>query len=111
MDSHALAVFGFVPVLALTAVAGAEEKVLLEKTSPYNTVIVTENEQGLRTLRFEQGGARQSVVKVGDPDHLELPYARVMPAGLAFVEKPRQVLSSGWAAAPSRVSSTSISPA
>lgn len=95
MHRHALAVFGFAPVLALTAAAGADEKVLFEKTSPYNTVIVTENEQGLRTLRFEQGGARQSVVKVGDPDHLELPYARVMPAALAFVDKPRRALIVG----------------
>ena len=95
MVRHALAVFGFVPLLALATVAAAEEKVLFQKASPYNTVIVTENERGLRTLRFEQGGARQSVVKVGDPDHLELPYAHVMPVGLAFVEKPRQVLVVG----------------
>ncbi|MCY2991483.1 MAG: fused MFS/spermidine synthase [Planctomycetota bacterium] len=95
MVRHALAVFGFLPLLALATVAAAEEKVLFQKASPYNTVIVTENERGLRTLRFEQGGARQSVVKVGDPDHLELPYASVMPVGLAFVEKPRQVLVVG----------------
>lgn len=95
MVRYAVLAFGFVPLLALTTVAGAEEKVLFAKKSPYNTVIVTEDERGLRTLRFEQGGARQSVVKVGDPDHLELPYARVMPAGLAFVDNPRQVLVVG----------------
>jgi spermidine synthase len=95
MRGDTLALVGFASLLAQAAIAGAEEKVLFEKTSPYNTVIVTENERGLRTLRFEPDGARQSVVKVGDPDHLELPYARVMPAGLAFVAKPRQVLIVG----------------
>ena len=79
----------------LFLVASAEEKVLVQKTSPFNTIIVTENERGLRTLLFERGGARQSVVKVGDPDHLELPYARVMPVGLAFVDQPQRALIVG----------------
>jgi spermidine synthase len=35
------------------------------------------------------------VVKVGDPDHLALPYARVMPVGLAYVENPGRVLIVG----------------
>jgi spermidine synthase len=75
--------------------ATSDEKVLYEKNSSYNTIIVTENSRGLRTLRFEKGGARQSVVKVGDPDHIELPYARVMSASLAFVKNPQRVLIVG----------------
>ena len=81
--------------LAICVFAGAEEKVLYEQKSPFGIVVVTEDEQGLRTLLFEKGGVRQSVVKVGDPDHLELAYARVMPVGLAFVEEPRRVLIVG----------------
>ncbi len=73
----------------------AEDRVLFEKESAYNTVVVTEDDQGLRTLWFEKGGTRQSVVKVDDPDHLELKYARVMPVGLAFVEAPKRVLVVG----------------
>jgi len=84
-----------VAALALCVFAGAEEKVLYEQKSPFGTVMVTEDEQGLRTLLFEKDGVRQSVVKVGDPDHLELAYARVMPVGLAFVEEPRRVLIVG----------------
>jgi len=33
----------------------------LRKGSPYNTIIVTEDHKGLRTLLFERGGGRQSV--------------------------------------------------
>jgi spermidine synthase len=81
--------------VALAAVAKAEDKVLYQKQSPYTLVTVTENDSGLRTLSFDKNQVRQSVAKVGDPDHLELPYARVMPAALAFVERPRRVLIIG----------------
>jgi len=46
-------------------------------------------------LRFERGGARQSVVKPGDPDHLELPYARAIPIGLTLIDRPQRVLIVG----------------
>ncbi|MBN2476486.1 MAG: fused MFS/spermidine synthase [Pirellulales bacterium] len=81
--------------LALCGSGEAEERTLFEKTSLYSRILVTENDQGLRILRFEEGGARQSVVKLGDPDHIELPYARVMPVGLALVAKPQRVLIVG----------------
>lgn len=81
--------------LAIGLVAPAAEKTLYKKQSPYSTIVVTEDEKGLRTLWFEENGARQSVVKVGDPDHLDLAYARVMPVGLALAEKPRRVLVVG----------------
>ena len=82
-------------ILVLLAVARAQQKVLYEGESSYNTIVVTEDSHGLRTLRFEQDGVRQSVVKVGDPDHLELPYARAMPVGLALVERPNRMLIVG----------------
>ncbi len=69
--------------------------VLYEKNSPYNTIVVTDDESGLRTLSFERNGARQSVVKPGDPDHLELPYVRSMLVSLAIVEHPSRVLVVG----------------
>jgi spermidine synthase len=86
---------GLLAVLAPTAAAFAQQRVLFEKQSPYNTVVVTEDDRGLRTLLFERGGVRQSVVKPGDPDHLELAYARVMPAGLALVKAPERILIVG----------------
>jgi len=81
--------------LCLCGAAAGAERLLLEKKSPYNTILVSENDEGLRILRFEPGGARQSVVKRGDPDHLELPYTRVIPVAFAFVDNPRNVLVVG----------------
>src|SRR5216683_5765611 len=84
------AAFAALWVLGCTA-----QTVIYEKASPYNTIIVTEDPKGMRTLLFERGGSRQSVVKPGDPDHLELPYARVALAGLALCEEPRRILVVG----------------
>lgn len=70
-------------------------KTLYEQPSPYNNILVMEDENGLRTLYFEHGGARQSVSKPGDPDHLELPYVKTMLAGLAFCDEPRRILIVG----------------
>ena len=69
----------------------AEPVVVYETVSAYNSIVVTE-EGGLRTLAFAHGGARQSVVRVGDPDHIELPYARAMPVGLAAAEARRVLI-------------------
>src|SRR6267154_668796 len=80
---------------ALAALGCAAQTVIHERASPYNATIVTEDYNGLRTLLFERGGGRQSVVKPGDPDHLELPYARVALAGLALCEEPRRILVVG----------------
>ncbi len=95
MKTRKLLPLGLLAFLGLCAIAPAQQKVLYEKQSPYNTIVVTEDDQGLRTLWFEEGGARQSVVKLGDPDHIELPYAEVMPVGLALVEEPKRVLIVG----------------
>ncbi len=80
---------------ALSVPGCTAQTVIYEKASPYNTIIVTEDHKGMRTLLFERGGGRQSVVKPGDPDHLELPYARAALAGLALCEEPRRMLVVG----------------
>ncbi|HPP51585.1 MAG TPA: fused MFS/spermidine synthase, partial [Thermoguttaceae bacterium] len=90
---------GLLPTGIFIGQAAAEEeagqKVLWEKKSPYNDILVTEDAQGLRTLCFERWGARQSVVKPGDPAHVELPYARAMPVGLLLAERRQRVLIVG----------------
>ncbi|MCY1022706.1 spermidine synthase [Pyxidicoccus sp. MSG2] len=58
-------------------------------------VVVTEDPEGLRTLRFEEGGARQSVVWPGEPLRLEAAYTRVSMVGLAFVPRPERILVIG----------------
>ncbi|HEY6241424.1 MAG TPA: fused MFS/spermidine synthase [Burkholderiales bacterium] len=86
---------GLSALVALSVLACAAETVIYEKVSRYNTIVVTEDSHGLRTMLFERGGTRQSVVKPGDPDHLELPYARASLVGLALCDEPRRVLVVG----------------
>ncbi len=90
-----LAIVGLVALWAGCSRAPAADSVLYEKQSAFNTIVVTENAEGLRELRFGRNGVRQSVVKVGDPDHLELSYARAMMVGLSVVEQPSRVLVVG----------------
>ena len=87
--------FACFALVALVVLARADQTVLYEKASAYSTIVVTEEERGLRTLRFGKNGARQSVVKLGDPDYLALPYARVALVGLALSEEPRRFLVVG----------------
>lgn len=82
-------------VLALAGPALSQEKVLYEKDSAYNHIIVTEDSDGVRSLLFEEYGVLQSVAKPDDPDHLALPYLRTAFLGLAFIEKPARVLVVG----------------
>jgi len=71
------------------------ERVLFARQSAFNLIVITEDEAGLRTLRFGREGLRQSVVKVGDPQFLKLEYAGVLPLCLAFVENPLRILIVG----------------
>ncbi len=87
--------FACAALVALVALARTDQTVLYEKASAYSTIVVTEEEKGVRTLRFGKGGARQSVVKLGDPDYLALPYARVALVGLALAKEPRRFLVVG----------------
>nr|WP_211193796.1 fused MFS/spermidine synthase [Pyxidicoccus fallax] len=49
----------------------------------------------MRTLRFEEGGARQSVVWPGEPLRLEAQYTRMSMVGLAFMPAPSRILVVG----------------
>ncbi len=81
--------------MAVVALACAKPTLLYEKTSVFGTIVVTEDEQGLRVLRFEKDGARQSLVKPGDPEYLGLPYAQVVFVGLALCAEPGRILVVG----------------
>ncbi len=80
---------------ALVLPGCATQRVIYEKASRFGGIIVTEDHNGLRTLLFARDGARQSVVKPGDPEHLELPYVRFALAGLALCDGPRRILVVG----------------
>lgn len=90
-----LARFTLLILVSLCGCASAGEKVLYEKPSEYNNIIVSEDETGLRVLRFEHGGARQSIAKPGDPTFLGFAYTKVAFVGLALVDEPRRILIVG----------------
>ncbi len=54
----------------------------------FGDIIVYDDAQGLRTLEFERGAGRQTVMRLGDPAHLELEYARIALIALAFARIP-----------------------
>ena len=83
-------------LLTLVSPALAGEKVIYEKASQYNNIIVSEDAAGLRVLRFEENGARQSIAKPGDPTYLGFAYTRVAFAGLALADPdPRRIMIVG----------------
>ncbi|HYC44408.1 MAG TPA: fused MFS/spermidine synthase [Burkholderiales bacterium] len=92
---HHLARAALVWLLAFCTAALAAERVLYDKPSKYNNIIVTEDSEGFRVLRFERGGARQSITKPGQPEYLGFAYTKVAFAGLALVENPRRMLVVG----------------
>jgi spermidine synthase len=90
-------IFAAIPAAVLPfSCALAQEKVIVERSSQFNkSVVVTEDESGLRTLRFGRDGVRQSVVNPKDPGHLELAYLRAAPLALVLVPSPRSTLVIG----------------
>lgn len=82
-------------LLALHAgAARAQEAILYEKASAFATIVVRQD-GAMRTLHFGRDGARQSLVKLGDPGYLGLAYTRVALAGLALSAEPRRFLVVG----------------
>ena len=73
----------------------AADTVVHERQAMFGTIVVTEDDGGVRTLRFGRSGPRQSVVKPGDPDHLVLQYTRSAFVGLALADAPRRMLVVG----------------
>ena len=89
--AFALRIYAALALLAVCALAGATEKVIYDKPSAYNNIIVTEDESGLRVLRFERSGARQTIAKPGDPTYLGFAYTKVAFAGLALAADIRRI--------------------
>ena len=85
----------FAAFLAMLAYAQASENVLYEKASAYNNILVTEDAAGYRVLRFERGGARQSIGKPGEPEYLGFAYTKVAFVGLALSPEPSRILVVG----------------
>lgn len=74
---------------------GKHERVLVARHSAFQVIRLTEDDSGLRTLRFGSDGPCQSIVRPGDPSHLAMYYARVVPAALVFAANLRRMLVVG----------------
>jgi spermidine synthase len=83
-----------IPIAALK-LSTAKEGLLYEGQTMSGSTEVTQDVDGIRTLRFGKQGTRQSVVKMGDLDYLGLPYARSAMIGLAFTEQLNRILVLG----------------
>lgn len=73
----------------------AKEGLLYEGQSMSGLTRVTQDADGIRTLRFGRNGPRQSVVKMGDLDYLGLPYAKSAMIGLAVTNQLDRILVLG----------------
>lgn len=54
----------------------------------FGDIIVYDDAQGFRTLEFKRGAGRHSLVKLGDPLHLEFEYARIVSMAPALSRQP-----------------------
>lgn len=84
-----------VAALLISVSARAEERVIYEKRSALQNILVKEDRDGLRALYLDDGAARQSVIKPGDPEHLESVYTQAAPLVLAMVAQPKRMLIIG----------------
>ena len=92
----AIGAITFTSVLLFAFKTGNDPRVLYQKDSPYNRIVV--HEDGfIRTLRFGDGpnSGKQSRIDTRDPDILMLEYTRLVFAGLLFNDKPENTLIIG----------------
>jgi spermidine synthase len=54
----------------------------------FGDIIVYDDAKGLRTLEFERNAGRHTIMKPGDPAHLEFEYARIALIALALARNP-----------------------
>jgi spermidine synthase len=96
MKQHKLRVlFVFLLVVCACSKALPQEKVLYRAKSQFAELVVTEDDQGIRSLRYGDEPNCQSMVKVGDPDEAIFEYVQATPVALTLVKEPKRVLMVG----------------
>lgn len=74
----------------------SQTRTLYDAKSEFNHIIVQEDADGIRTLRFGgPTGAIQSSMNTADPAALVLAYSRYAMCSLALVDQPRRILIVG----------------
>lgn len=85
----------WLPASALSGCAVIGSTVVYEKQGRFGPLFVTDDTDGLRSIRFGRHGATQSSIKVGDPSYLHFDYLKLVLAGFVLAEAPRRVLIVG----------------
>lgn len=84
---------------ALAGCATVGPQVLYETPSRFGPLVVTDDGDGLRSMRFGRTGMTQTTIKVGEPDYLRFDYLRLALIGMALAAPqagtPRRVLLVG----------------
>jgi len=91
---HLIAIAAGAALVAALAAADVP-RIIFRSKSPYNEIIVTENDRGRRVLLFEMGGDEQSSIDLRQPNALQADYTKAIVAGLALIEPPRRALMVG----------------
>jgi spermidine synthase len=81
--------------LTLTGCATGHPRVVNESSAMFGRLVVTEEEPGVRSLRFAPGEATQSRIRLGHPLDLLIPYTRAAMVALSLVENPKRILVVG----------------
>lgn len=83
-------------LLLLTACdSRADSRILYEKKSPFNDIVVRQDSAGRRELLFEKDGAIQSAMDTKNPNRLVLEYTRASMTALAAMPDPKRILIVG----------------
>ena len=69
----------------LSACALIGPRVIYETPSMFGTLVVTDDGDNLRSMRFGRNGVTQSTMRVGDPDYLHYGYPKLALAGIALL--------------------------
>lgn len=82
-------------MLAACIAAATPGRVIHREQSPFNPIIVRENQRGIRTMHFREDGLAQTEIDTRNPRRLVSAYARVSMLSLAIVPRPGRILVVG----------------
>ena len=88
--------YAFVALLAFCVGVSAHSAEVYRGQGLFGEILVYDDQDGFRVMEFARGAARQSLVRLNDPLHIEFEYARIALVSVAFSRQPpRRVLVMG----------------
>ena len=88
--------YAFIALLAFCVGVSAQSAEVYRGQGLFGEILVYDDQDGFRVMEFARGAARQSLVRLNDPLHIEFEYARIALVSVAFSRQPpRRVLVMG----------------